>query len=332
MNILITGGAGFVGSQLGYYLFQQGHKIFLLDDLSYGHLDNLTFNNKTFGTFIQDDVRNLHFSKHLKDIDVVFHFAAIAPLPVNQVDPANAYSVNVSGWANVLEACRLAKTPKLILASTSAVYENNNLYPSKEEHSINPTLTYSLTKKHAEELGINYQQLYGMDISILRFFNVYGPHHDFRRKSPPVIAYIIKCLMTQTQPILHSNGSQKRDYVYVEDICNACEKVIHNPQSKGQVFNLASGSAISLNEIYQEIAINLSSDITPIYRDPQLLWDQYPQLFQGYGLEQQIVAKETNKYSLGCNKKALEMLGWSPKVDIKQGLKLTVDYAVKTGL
>ncbi len=149
MNILITGGAGFVGSQLGYYLFQQGHKIFLLDDLSYGHLDNLTFNNKTFGTFIQDDVRNLHFSKHLKDIDVVFHFAAIAPLPVNQVDPANAYSVNVSGWANVLEACRLAKTPKLILASTSAVYENNNLYPSKEEHSINPTLTYSLTKKHA---------------------------------------------------------------------------------------------------------------------------------------------------------------------------------------
>src|SRR5579885_3415149 len=138
MKVLITGGAGFIGSQLGYYLHKLGHEILLLDDLSFGVKDNLVIDGKTFGTFILDDIRNPNFGDYLSNVDVVFHLAAIAPLPVSQVDPYRGYTVNVAGWANVLEACRRAKTPKVVLASTSAIYENNISFPFREDDATNP--------------------------------------------------------------------------------------------------------------------------------------------------------------------------------------------------
>jgi UDP-glucose 4-epimerase len=262
---------------------------------------------------------------------VVFHFAAIAPLPVNQVDPQRAYSVNVAGCGNVLEACRRKKVGKVILASTSAVYENNHSFPVSEGDFINPYLTYSLTKKHAEELGKGYGDLYGMDITALRFFNVYGPHHDFRRKNPPLIAYIIKCLMTGEVPVLHSDGSQKRDYVYVSDLCEGCELAMNSDKSKGETFNLASNAVISMTDIYDKIAKLLKSDIQPKYRSPALLWDAYVELNEGFALKSDVVAKETNNFCRGSYEKAKGILGWSPKTSFDEGIKATVEYAVKTG-
>lgn len=332
MKVLITGGAGFIGSQLGYYLHQMGHEILLLDDLSFGVLDNLEIDGQKFGTFIQDDVRNATIFDHIKGVDVVYHFAAIAPLPVSQVDPGRGFSVNMAGWANVLEACRRAKTPKVILASTSAVYENSSLTPFKEHYDINPHMTYSLTKKHAEELANAYIKLYNMDITILRFFNVYGPHHDFRRKSPPLIAYLIKCMMLNEVPILHSDGEQRRDYVYVDDVCLMCEMVLTHPYSKGQTFNVASNTVVSVTEIYHEIAELFKSNIQPIFRDPSLLWDKYPELELGYSISPFFITRETNKFSQGSYTKANMILGWEPQTSFKDGIAKTVEYAVKSGL
>jgi UDP-glucose 4-epimerase len=331
MKILITGGAGFIGSQLGYHLSNVGHDVVLLDDLSFGTLDNLTITNKTFGLFVKADVRDIDFARHLDGVSVVFHFAAIAPLPVNQSDPARGYSVNVVGWSNVLEACRRAKINKVVLASTSAVYENNEVFPVKEDDTISPYLLYSMTKKHSEDIAESFVKLYGMDISILRFFNVYGPHHDFRRKSPPLIAYIIKCLMLGEIPILHSDGKQKRDYVYVSDVCRACELVMQ-PGNSGEAFNVASGTVISMSDIYAKIAAILKSDLRPKYRDPNLLWDAYSELNEGFKLDPEYIAKETNKYCCGSNDKAKRILGWEPCVSFDDGIQMTVEYAVKSGL
>ena len=331
-RILITGGAGFIGSQLGYYLHNQGHEVLLLDDLSFGTKDNLEIDGKTFGTFILDDIRNPTFNSYLQGVDVVFHFAAIAPLPVSQVDPYRGYSVNVAGWANVIEVCRRARIPKVVLASTSAIYENNTEYPFKEDDPTSPHMIYCMSKKHAEDLAHAFTKLYGMDITILRFFNVYGPHHDFRRKSPPLIAYIIKSMMSGQVPVLHSDGKQERDYVYVDDVCQMCKLVMENPASKGQTFNVASNSVISVNQIYNEIASLFSSDIKPTFRDPKLLWDKYEELEQGFAMDPDYIAKETNKYSLGSYDKAKNILGWKPSVSFQEGIKATVDYAVKTGL
>jgi len=161
---------------------------------------------------------------------------------------------------------------------------------------------------------------------------VYGPHHDFRRKSPPLIAYLIKCMMLNEIPVLHSNGSQQRDYVYIDDICRMCQIVTYNKNTKGQIFNIASNSVVSVTDIFDEVAKLFNSDITPIFRDPKLLWDKYPELELGYSIDPYFIAKETNKYSLGSYDKAQIILGWEPQVSFQEGIKKTVEYAVRAGL
>lgn len=332
MKVLITGGAGFLGSQLGYDLHNNGNEVILVDDLSFGYRDNLTINGATFGTFILDDIRNPDFGKYLDGVDVVIHFAAISALPVNQSEPMQGFSVNVAGWVNVLECCRKAKISKVIFASTSAVYENNTTFPFFESDIVNPHLVYSMTKKHAEEMALSYVKLYGMDISLPRFFNLYGPHCDYRRKSPPLISYIIKSLMLGERPVLHSDGLQKRDYVYVKDVCNICKLLIETKNTSGEIFNVASNSTISMNDIYNNIAELLQSDIKPIFRAPNLLWDRYTELNVGLPLNKYYIEKETNKFSQGSYDKAKNILGWEPKISFKEGIRETVEYAKTLGL
>lgn len=327
MHICITGAAGFVGSQLAYYLHKQGHSLILLDNLSYGYEDNLCFNGEKLETFYKEDITN-DFSPLLKGVDVVFHFAAISALPVNQINGYESFRQNVAGFANVLELCRRAKTPKVVLASTSAIYENNDITPFKENDPINPHILYSVGKKHCEDIANAFIKTYGMDITILRFFNVYGPHHDFRRKSPPLIAYIIQCFLENKTPALHSDGEQKRDYVYVDDVCEMCKIIMTDPKAKNETFNICSNKTYSVKDIYSEVSKHFINILKPIYRDPKLLWDNYSELKIGYSIDPAIIEKETNKFSLGSYEKAAKILGWSPKISMEKGIKNTVEYAV----
>jgi UDP-glucose 4-epimerase len=330
-KVLITGGAGFIGSQLGYKLYKQGYEVVLIDNLNNGYKDNLEINGEVFGTFILDDVRNPSFSRYLQDVDVIFHFAAISSLPSNQEDPFECMSANVAGTANILESARLCNIPKVIFASTSAVYENNKIFPFREDDPINPNLTYSLSKKYSEELVASYIFNYNMNITTFRFFNVYGPHADFKRKSPPLIPYIIKSLMLKEVPILHSDGSQQRDYVYVDDVCRICEAAILNNLSNGQIINVSSNSTISMMKIYYMIKDYMKSDIEPVFRSPELLWDKYKELYKGYAINPHIITRETNKYSIGSNEKAKKVFNWEPRVSIEEGIQRTVEYAIKSG-
>lgn len=332
-KILITGGAGFIGSQLGNNLDKQGHEVILLDNMSFGHEDNLVIDGKKFGTFILDDIRNKSLFEHTKGVDYVFHFAGIAPLPNCQEDPYEAVEINVAGTANVLEASRVNGVKRVIFASTSAIYENNDLFPCKEEDEVYPDLVYATTKLQCEHLCNAFTNSYGMDIVCLRFFNVYGPHQDFKRKQPPLIGYLIKEFMTGGTPILHSDGNQKRDYVYVDDLLEICNIVMSHDKAPGNIFNVSSGIPVSVRDIVDEISSNFEKVSIPTYRSADLFWEKYPNLFQGkYPLKMERLNKEVNKYSKGCVIKSSEILGWKAKTSLKEGFKNTVEYAKQLGL
>lgn len=329
MKILITGAAGFIGSTLGYFLSKKEHELILLDNFSYGKLDNLVIDGEFFGEFVGMDIRSKELNTLMKDIDIVFHFAGIAPLPDCQSDPFEALSVNVAGTANVLNAARINGIKKVIFSSTSAIYEANKNFPCTETDETNPYLIYSNSKKQAEMLCKSFFKAYGLNSVILRFFNVYGPHQDMKRKHPPLIGYILKELLQGggNRPKLYSNGEQKRDYVYVEDVISLCELVINEDRANNQTFNVCTGEVVSVAEIYEIIAGYLNTELKPLYKDAKDFWERYPALYEGkLSLKQSILEDEVNKYSLGSNE-AARALGWNPKYDIKQGLKECCKYA-----
>lgn len=327
MRILITGGAGFIGSQLGLYLVEKGHQIIPLDNLKFGYLHNFSGNKDLLANFVQMDIRNSALIDIMKDIDIVFHIAALISLPSCNDDPAEAYSVNTAGTANVLEMARRAGVKKVIFASTSALYENETVLPFKESVNPFPTLIYAQTKKAAEEICKSYIKMYGMDVTILRFFNVYGPHMDYR---PPsyLISYIIGSLLRKEKPVLHSSGKQARDFVYVSDAVKMCEIVMTHLKARGEIFNVGSGKTVTIQGIFDLIAKNLEKKkIKPIYRDPKLIWEKFPRQLEGaFPLNPVFLEKEVNKFTLADIQKAKKMLKWEAKVSIEEGIINTVSY------
>lgn len=331
-KIIITGAAGFIGSQLAYDLHQQGHQLILIDDMSFGYEDNLIINGETFGEFHKLDIRRPEIETLFRGVDTVFHFAGISALPVNQENPYYAIDVNVAGTANVLEMARRNNIRRVVFASTSAIYENNTTFPNYEYDLVSPYLIYSNAKLQAELLCKSYYNTYGLEVAIIRYYNVYGPHQDFKRTSPPFTSYVIRELLNNKQPVLHSSGDQKRDYVYVDDINSLNKLCMNHPKAPGEIFNAASGKNYSVKEIYKILASALNSNIEPTYREAGKFWDKYPKLFEGhYPLPVSILEKEVNKYTLGSAEKAKNLLGWETKMDIETGMKLTAEYAKKLG-
>lgn len=334
MKILITGGAGFIGSNLGAYLLSKGLDVLLLDNLTFGHRENLVLADGTpwpSSRFIQMDIRDAQLQQVIKGVDILYHFAAISSLPECQNNPQEAYSINVGGTASVLEAARHHNVKRIIFSSTAGVYENEQTFPTPEDIPIHPSLIYSLTKKHAEELCRSYQLLYGMDIVTLRFFNVYGPHMDSKRPNPPVISYMLKCLQDKRRPILHSDGNQKRDMIYIDDVVRLCELVLTNKKAKNQTFNVGSGKVYSIQDMYQKISALLKCEkISPKFLPAHSLWNTYPSLFEGSSpFQVKYLEKEVNKYTEASIAKAKRILGWKPEITIDDGLQKTVLHAQK---
>lgn len=327
-KILITGGAGFIGSQLGYYLDKIGHDVYLLDNMNHGHKENLQVGGESFGTFIEADIRDEDFVKHTKGIDYVVHLAGLSSLPLCQSNPKYAMDVNVSGTANVLESCRLSGVKRVIFASTGAIYENNIETPFSEGMTVDPLLIYPTSKYQAERLCDCYYSSYGMDIVTLRFFNVYGPHQDFNRKQPPFTGYLLKQFLNNGEISVFSDGEQARDYVHIDDLTKLIELCLTHKSAEGQVFNACSGQAYSVNEIVKTMMSLFSVSIDIGYRDSKTYWDNYPILYKGnYPMNRYVVEDEVNKYALGDTTKAEELLGWKAKISLEEGLQTLVDYA-----
>lgn len=329
MKVLVTGAAGFIGSQLAHRLWQNGAEVVLIDNMSYGSMDNLQFADHDFSSeLIRMDIRDKEAIAKLFEenkFDFVYNIAGIAPLPDCQLNPCDAIEVNLVGLVNILENARLHGVRKVIQASTNAMYENETEFPTYENNFKQPTLIYPNTKYCAERFAESYCRTYGMNVTCLRFANVYGPHIDCLRKQPPFVAYMIRELYYDRVPVFHSTGEQRRDYIYVDDLINLAIRV---QESKGfDCVNVSSNTNYSVNEMYAIAQKIMGKSIQAEYASTDHYWYKYPRLYEGaYPIMSEILEHEVNKYSLCDNTLAREKYGWTPKVDMETGLKHVIEY------
>jgi len=324
MKILLTGAAGGIGSTLGYYLFKKGHDLTLVDNLRNGYKENLLIDGKPFGNFFNQDICDSQLSDKLfNSYDCIIHLAAITALPDCESNVNETININVAGTTNIMECARKWNVSHVIFASTSAIYENNDEAVFTEKLKVNPRLWYSLSKKMAEDVCESYRINYGISITTLRFFNVFGPRQDIHRKNPPLLNYLVREIGKGNRPILHSNGKQSRDYIHVDDVVNLIDICLE--KRPDDIFNVCTATLLSVNQIFKYVSEVFDNSTEPIYHQASKLWDNYPDLFSGhYPLDKEIVAKETNKYSKGSYQKANELLDWKPNINLEILIKKVV--------
>jgi len=328
MRIIITGVAGFIGSNICEKLLELNHEIIGIDNFICGYKENiLHFNSHPKFTFFELSIEDKELYSIIQKDDIIIHLAAISSLASNQENPVFSYNNNICGMINLLEISRINGVKHFIFASTSAIYENNNEFPLHESLQTNPDLIYSVGKKHGEELLISFHKTYGLNYSILRFFNVYGPRQDFMRTHPALIPYIIDSFKNNKIPILHSDGNQERDYVFIDDIIHLFIILIKK-HPINDIINVSSGKTISVKNIVTIINSYLSENkINPVYRDPSLLWEKSEKLWRGnYPFSKDRMKQEVNKYTLGDSIKAKNILDWEAKTDMKEGLLKCITF------
>lgn len=331
-KVLITGAAGFIGSQLAYRLWKDGNEVILVDNFSYGLEDNLIFGGHDFRDEIyRMDIRNQDDMDVLfreKNFDIVYHIAGITPLPDCQNKPVEAVDVNVRGTVILLELVRKYGVKKMIFASTSAVYENNSDFPSVEEKVERPSLIYPSTKYTAEQFCRAFSDAYGIPVVCMRFANVYGPHIDCLRTQPPVMGYIIRELFLGNSPVLHSTGKQERDFVYVDDLVDLAVKV--SEATHFDVVNVSTGCTVAISDICSKITEIMGLDKKPIYEEVGHFWSNYPELYEKpYPISTALLEHEVLKYTCLSNSHAYQEYGWKPKTSLDEGIRKTVEFSCK---
>lgn len=322
-KILITGGAGFIGSQLGANLVREGYDVILLDNMSDGYEDNLIVNGKRFDSFVQMDVRDKNLTSIVDGVDTIFHFAATSALPKCQSDAVAAYDNNVTGVAHVLEAARKKGVRRVIFSSTSAVYENSKDAVFTESSPVSPDLVYSSTKYAGELMCKGFASTYGLDIIVARFFNVYGEHQDIHRPMPPFVGYLAREFFYGRSPTLFNKTDVKRDYVYYGDVLNCLKSMMNATKHySADVFNICSGIGYSVPDIVSIYAMISGKKIEPTFSDPTRFWDKFPEIYEGkFPFKRERTTKEVFKNSIGSPLKTESEFGFRAQVSFEDGLR-----------
>ncbi|HAN19370.1 MAG: Vi polysaccharide biosynthesis protein VipB/TviC [Bacteroidetes bacterium GWC2_33_15] len=267
-KILITGGAGFIGSNLCEELLKYENKVVCFDNFSTGKRENIIsfLKNPNF-TLIEGDIRNYEdCEKAVKGVDYVLHQAAWGSVPRSIEMPLFYEEVNIKGQLNMLEAARQNNVKKFIYASSSSVYGDEPNLPKKEGTEGNLLSPYALTKKTNEEYARLYSKLYKLDTYGLRYFNVFGKRQDPDGAYAAVIPKFIKLLLNDKQPTINGNGKQSRDFTYIENVIEANLKACMAPSSaSGEAFNIAFGGREYLIDIYYALTKALNKDIEPVF-------------------------------------------------------------------
>lgn len=333
-TIMITGAAGFIGGQLAHKLYKLDYDLILVDNMSYGHEDNLIFDDVNLNEILYVmDIRSEEFEQLFKEnkIDYIFNIAGIAPLPDCQSNPYEAVDVNTNGLVKILDLARIHGVQSVVQASTNAMYENVLNFPTKESDLNNtnkPTLIYPNTKYCAERFAESFCDTYGMNVACVRFANVYGPHIDCLRKQPPFVGYMIRELHYNRTPQFFSNGEQARDYIYVDDLLDL---VYAARTVEGfEAINCSSGKSYSVKDLYAIASKIMNKNIDAEYNDSSKYWEKYPSLYEGaYSISEEVLDHEVNKFSQCDNEKAKRLFDWEPMIDIEEGLKRTIEYTEK---
>lgn len=265
---LVTGGAGFIGSNLCEILLDKGYKVRCLDDLSNGKQTNVDlFIDNTNYTFIKGDIRDLDTCmKACKGVDYVLNQAAWGSVPRSIEMPLLYEEINIRGTLNMMEAAKQNGVKKFVYASSSSVYGDEPNLPKQEGREGNVLSPYALTKMVDEEYGKLYSNLYGLDTYGLRYFNVFGKRQDSNGSYAAVIPKFIKQLLNDEQPTINGDGKQSRDFTYIENVIEANLKACKaSSEVAGESFNIAYGGREYLIDVYHSLCKALGKDIEPIF-------------------------------------------------------------------
>jgi UDP-glucose 4-epimerase len=309
MKILVTGGAGFIGSHLVTELIEHATDVTIFDDFSSGNIQNLAHINSKKLILIKGNICDYSQIKNaLKDIDVVFHEAAYLDFEGSIMNPSHVNRINVDGTLNVLNACLNCGVKRLIFASSAAVYGANDQANKNELMSTEPSNPYGITKLAGECYVKAYWQLYGLETVALRYFNVYGPRQRFDLKSGygGVVTIFLNRIIHNLPPIIHGDGQQTRDFVSVEDVVQANMRALATQRGLGEAFNIGSGASTSVNQVAQYLKNLLGKEELPNEYKPVRVADI--------------------KYWCADITKAKQTLGFSPQTSFQKGISALVEW------
>ncbi len=314
-RVLITGGAGFIGSNLVESMLEAGNWVVCLDNFSTGKRENLAaFHENPRFTLIEGDIRDYETCrKAASGAEYIFHHAALGSVPRSISDPVTSVEVNIVGFVKMLHVARELKVRRFIYATSSSVYGDHTGLPKIEEYIGKPLSPYAITKYFDELIAENFAKLYGIEVTGLRYFNVFGRRQDPESAYAAVIPKFVKTMMSHQSPVIYGDGSYSRDFTYIDNVvrANHLAALSENKDAINAVFNIAHGEATSLNDLFYMIRNCLGEyDKKVLDIDPS------------YGP----VRKGDIPHSLGSIEKARMILGYSPVSNVEKGLMDAIDW------
>jgi nucleoside-diphosphate-sugar epimerase len=301
-NYLVTGGAGFIGSHLSEALVQRGHRVRVVDNFATGYERNL----RQGVEFVKGDLADpVVASSAVRGMDYVLHQAAIPSVPRSVEKPVESHRANVDAMLNLLVAARDSGVKRLVFAGSSSVYGDTEVLPKTETMPTNPLSPYALQKLTSEMYGQMFSRLYGMETVTTRYFNVFGPRQDPGSPYSGVISLFIKALHEKQRPVIYGDGEQTRDFTYVANVVDGVIRAAETPGVGGEVFNVATNSRISLNQLLATLNQIFGTNLEPIYKEAR---------------------KGDVRDSQADITKARRLLGYEPTVGLEEGLRETVKW------
>lgn len=304
---LLTGGAGFIGSNLTRYILDKGCEAVVLDNFSTGKRENLSEIADRI-TLIEGDIRSAaDVEKALEGCSGVFHLGALGSVPRSIANPVASHDNNVNGTINVLECMRKASVKRIVFSASSSAYGNQKVSPKVETMPVLPISPYAASKAACEGYMQAYAAVFGIEAITLRYFNVFGPRQDPNSVYAAVIPIFVSTLLKGKQPTINGDGEHSRDFSFVENVCyaNWLGMNVEAEKCDGRPINIACNRQTSLNQIYKKLQELLKTDIEPIY-----------------GPER----KGDVKHSLADITRAKEVLGYEPLVYFEEGLERAIDW------
>jgi UDP-glucose 4-epimerase len=302
---LITGGAGFIGSNIVRKLLEEKKQVRVLDNLSTGRKENLEDVLPQI-EFIQGDLTDLPTVRKAVDaIDYVLHQGAIPSVPRSINDPLKSAETNIMGTLNILVASREAGVKRVVYASSSSIYGDTPTLPKIEDMSPFPKSPYAVSKLTGEYYCQVFHQVYGLETVSLRYFNIFGPHQDPNSHYAAVIPKFISAILNRISPIVYGDGFQSRDFTYVDNAVKANLQACEAEGVSGEVFNIAYGERYNLLRVIELINLIIETNINPIHQEPR---------------------KGDVNHSLADISKAKKLLGYNPIVDFEEGIKRTISF------